>query len=334
VSTTDEDTPGQPVPRDLDPQEIVEQPDYVTPENDDPDPEVTDPDDPNYVEPGAEYEAGDVARGVMQVGGYEGARACTDGPEPGTKNLASALLTLTAKDGGRNLGIYNCRSVRGSATTSVHGEGRAFDLGCPVGNTWMQRLCDFLIRYSKELGIQCIIWNRRIWSSSYASLGWRAYTGLVPHTDHAHIEQNRAPARSLTLAAVQAVLRLFTGAPAPAPAPVPAPAPTSRPGKFAWNLPAGHWYGNRNGPAKSHGGYYVSERDEVRNIQQWLVYRGHARSGSGALIPPSSWRTTTWADGIWESQTDAAMIRWHRVSYPGQQYPAQCWQDDYARLTA
>lgn len=37
--------------RELDPQEVIEQPDYVAPESDNVDGEVTDPDDPNFVEP-------------------------------------------------------------------------------------------------------------------------------------------------------------------------------------------------------------------------------------------------------------------------------------------
>lgn len=45
---------------DLDPQEIVEQPDYVAPANDLTDPEVTDPADPNFVAP---------AEGVTRPGG-------------------------------------------------------------------------------------------------------------------------------------------------------------------------------------------------------------------------------------------------------------------------
>lgn len=106
------------------------------------------------------------------------------------------------------------------------------------------------------------------------------------------------------------------------------PAPPARPGRFTWKLPAGHYYGNLNGPAQSHGGYYASERDEVRNVQQWLIFRGCVTG-----VTASSWRTSSWADGLWETQTDRAMVEWHRRFYPGQPQPAQCWSDDYARLT-
>lgn len=37
--------------KDLDPQDVIEQPNYVRPDEDPTGPEVTDPNDPNYVEP-------------------------------------------------------------------------------------------------------------------------------------------------------------------------------------------------------------------------------------------------------------------------------------------
>jgi hypothetical protein len=98
------------------------------------------------------------------------------------------------------------------------------------------------------------------------------------------------------------------------------------PPRFEWPLPAGHYYGNINGPANCHGGYYASERDEVRNIQQWLIYKGCVPG-----VSSTSWSSSGWADGIWESATDAAMSEWHRRFYP-QPSPAQCWPDDYDRL--
>lgn len=114
----------------------------------------------------------------------------------------------------------------------------------------------------------------------------------------------------------------------PAPAPQPAPA-IARPPRIGWTLPAGHYYGNLGGPARSHGGYYASERDEVRVIQQWLIYRGCVDG-----VPADRWPTSGWADGRWGPPTDSAMTEWHRRYYPGQPFPAQCWADDLARLQA
>lgn len=101
----------------------------------------------------------------------------------------------------------------------------------------------------------------------------------------------------------------------------------SNPGKFSWSLPSGHYYGNIAGPNKSHGGYYADERDEVKNIQQWLIYKGCVSN-----VASSNWATSGWADGKWENPTDTAMRLWHDRFYPGQPYPTQCWSDDYARL--
>lgn len=154
-------------------------------------------------------------------GGYQGATSCTGSARVGTKNLMAVFLALYSGVGGRNLGIYNCRPIRGTnRTTSLHGEGRAGDHGCPVGNGFMQAWCDFLVAHSAELGIQCVIYNRRIWSSSYPD-AWRNYGGTVPHTDHAHVEQTRHSADTLT---VDRIWQIWNGAHAkPSPAPAPAP---------------------------------------------------------------------------------------------------------------
>lgn len=115
--------------------------------------------------------------------------------------------------------------------------------------------------------------------------------------------------------------------------PVPVPAPpvvvVPRPGKFEWRLPVGNYYGNVKGPAASHGGFYASEKDEVRNIQQWLIMRGCVDGHD-----PAGWPHDPWADGLWEGATDVAMTTWHARLYPNQPKPAQCWLDDYLHLTA
>ena len=58
---------------------------------------------------------------------------CSGVAQPGVV----AFMEWAIRDFGRgafNLGIYNCRSVRGSANRSVHGDGRAGDVGFPGVN--------------------------------------------------------------------------------------------------------------------------------------------------------------------------------------------------------
>lgn len=101
------------------------------------------------------------------------------------------------EESGRNLGIYNCRAVRGGTSTSIHGQGRADDFGTPVTNDWSWNLAELLRVNSAELGIQCIIHRRKIWSNSQCARGWRDYTGVAAHFDHLHVELTpEAAARS------------------------------------------------------------------------------------------------------------------------------------------
>lgn len=156
-------------------------------------------------------------------GGYVGARTCTGSARPGVKALMAVYLALYAAQGAKNLGIYNCRPIRGTNnTTSLHGEGRAGDHGHPVGATFIDRWTAFLIAMSAELGVQCVINKRRIWSSSFPD-GWRPYGGPVPHTDHAHTEQTPNSAANLTVARVWELWNAWNGGGAvPTPAPPPA----------------------------------------------------------------------------------------------------------------
>lgn len=136
---------------------------------------------------------------------YESARyRCSGKAQPG----AVALLTWAVRDfgqGARNLGIYNCRSIRGSRNRSIHGDGRALDVGFSgVGNPAGTRLLQTLLPHVGTLGIQMIIWNRRIYSARYPN--GAPYRGIAPHTDHVHIELTWAAAKGLTLSRVRQVL--------------------------------------------------------------------------------------------------------------------------------
>lgn len=106
------------------------------------------------------------------------------------------------------------------------------------------------------------------------------------------------------------------------------------PPRLPWPLPKGHYVGDIKGPAESHGGHPQYDSPEVRafvkNVQQWLIYRGCVPNAAS-----NAWSTSTWADGRFEApwSTQAAAV-WHSRFYPGQPYPEQIWSDDYARLTA
>lgn len=135
---------------------------------------------------------------------YQPARNCTGGPAAGTGALLAWLQTTQAPPGS-SLGIYNCRNVRGSSTKSLHGEGRALDWGVPVGTgptgtVLGHDLVDMLGTHAHIIGIQCIIYDRTIWSR--VSPNGRPYTGASPHFDHLHIELTRAAAGNLTLTTV------------------------------------------------------------------------------------------------------------------------------------
>lgn len=108
----------------------------------------------------------------------------------------------------RSLGIYNYRPVRGSTSLSIHAEGRALDIGYPVVNgkahTEGHNLLRRLGGAGRTLGIQAIIWDRRIYSARTPA--GRAYTGVNPHIDHLHVELTRHAGETLTAAFIQQTL--------------------------------------------------------------------------------------------------------------------------------
>ena len=124
--------------------------------------------------------------------GYEPARRCTTGPTPGARALMSVFLGLYAARGGTNLGIYQCATIPGSTAISLHGEGRATDLGIPAGGRgfggWGQQLAERLRLHSAEMGVQLVIYSGQVWSGRYPDSGWRDYDGIDPHDTHIHAE--------------------------------------------------------------------------------------------------------------------------------------------------
>jgi len=160
---------------------------------------------------------------------WERATGCIGSPRPGAVALLSYLRSEFPE--GRSLGIYNCRQVRGSTTVSIHSEGRALDWGMPMvngkGSPEGHNIVKLLAAHGSRLGIQAIIYDRKIWSA--ASPNGRNYNGIAPHYDHLHIEITRNAGEKLNLATLYSVLgtnKQQEVTPAPTPPVSPAPAPT------------------------------------------------------------------------------------------------------------
>jgi hypothetical protein len=141
----------------------------------------------------------------MRWATYQFAATCTGREQPGTVALMVALEEWVSEQ--TSLGIYNCRDIRGGDTTSLHGEGRAYDCGLPTvggrGNPIGYGIVERLGQIGDVAGIQLIIFDRKKWSLKGDAL---PYTGLVPHYDHLHIELNWWGATNMTLATWRAHL--------------------------------------------------------------------------------------------------------------------------------
>lgn len=144
---------------------------------------------------------------------WEAASKCTSKAELGAVALKDWCVKYYPP--ARNGGIFNCRTVRGSAAPSIHGEGRAIDVMFPVINNTAhaegQQLFEHLAKNASALGLQAIIWNRRIYSAR--SPKGRNYTGVNPHIDHLHVEMTRDAAKTLTSARINAILGTSPSAP-------------------------------------------------------------------------------------------------------------------------
>lgn len=100
---------------------------------------------------------------------------------------------------------YNCRqNTKNPRSTSVHGLGRAIDIGIrqwPDGSADRRgdEIAQWLIDHAHELGVQVIIWDRTIWSVSRNGTGSvRPYDGPNSHRDHLHVELNAQGAAAAT----------------------------------------------------------------------------------------------------------------------------------------
>ena len=139
--------------------------------------------------------------------GYQGAAGCLPDAQPGARALMAWWLARFGGRGAINSGILNCRPVVGGTARSLHSEGRAADLGVrPINAAYGHEAASLLHAHSGELGIQCVIWSRGIWSGSQPNAGFRLYKGQNPHLDHLHVELSWPSARTLTQARIAQVL--------------------------------------------------------------------------------------------------------------------------------
>ena len=194
-------------------------------------------------------------KAIEPLAGYQAQTTCSPTAKPGVADFAARLLR--AYPSTRSLGIVRACSVGGR---SEHKEGRAFDWGGLNAaraadrdrvnrlTTWLFKADKYGNRYAmaRRLGIQYVIWNRKIWGSYAASSGWRRYTGANSHRDHVHISFTWAGARKKTSFWTGKVGNV-QGVPTPSiPTPTPTPTPTTptgtpprpKPAPAAW-LPAG-----------------------------------------------------------------------------------------------
>lgn len=144
-------------------------------------------------------------------GTYYSANKCSGFARPGNKALMSWYLGAYGSRGAANLGIYVCKSL--GSGVSIHGDGRACDLGTAPYNrpgtgwpAWGWALANALRLNSAELGIQLIIFNRKVWSCRYPDSGFRKYTGTDPHDGHLHVELTPSSAASLTVSKIESTI--------------------------------------------------------------------------------------------------------------------------------
>lgn len=104
---------------------------------------------------------------------------------------------------GRGVQIYNCRTVRGGRSNSIHGDGRAVDIFIPTlpggvaDNAKGDRIANWLVDNAAAIGIQYVIWDRGSFRGNRQPQS-KCYTGSHPHNDHIHVELTWAAARSET----------------------------------------------------------------------------------------------------------------------------------------
>lgn len=243
---------------------------------------------------------------------WQGAERCTSGPQPGARALLAYWLEQ-AEPLARSLGIFNCRTVRGGSTTSLHGEGRAVDCGVPItdeGHAVMYAWLAQIAPHARRLGVQCVIFDRTIWSDRRAAQGER-YGGAHPHTDHAHVELTWKSANELTLATLRAVAGDLRdeGPPEDTSTP-PAPRPSER-GLRSVPVPS-RLTRNGDGPSASvridQGLLLAHGQGPARLVDRDGLPDGHFGDGTEARVRDFQQRQSIGVDGIVGPQTRTRLL--------------------------
>lgn len=168
-------------------------------------------------------------RAIEGYAGYQGQTSCSPSAKTGTLKLSTYLQRTYPGTG--SLGIVRSCGVGGR---SEHKEGRAFDWRVNARNKRQKAQADAFVTsllatdqygnrhaLARRMGLMYVIWNKRIWSTTYATSGWRRYSGPSAHTDHVHISLNWNGARGRT--------SWYTGRTLAVPAPKPKPLPKAKP---------------------------------------------------------------------------------------------------------
>jgi hypothetical protein len=95
----------------------------------------------------------------------------------------------------RTVGGYAGRTTE-TGGFSAHSEGRAVDVHLNAFDESERltgdALAQMFVDRATDLGVDHVIWNRRIWSAAHAADGWRAWPAdRNPHTNHVHVAFTR-----------------------------------------------------------------------------------------------------------------------------------------------
>ena len=144
------------------------------------------------------------------------------------------------------------------------------------------------------------------------------------HLWHVHISGKRSHANDA--AAWADVAAVLTGGSSSKPPTTPPPSSGGtlrRP--WPSYMPTSEYFGDIDGPAESHGGYYSEETPDIKAIQQRFIALGY--------VPGVTSTSSSWADGIWEQPTTDACTKWQQAKYASttSRY-GEVWSDDWAHL--